>query len=373
MVYLTYNDQPSGIYFSQVTDVCNYITSELKVEVRLVALISIRGFSENKKKIRARLPSAIVIPMIPKHKNWKLNTVLVRMALRFIGEKKKIMGRGVFATSIALRLKSLSIVENVVFDGRGAYAAEFSEYLNKIVDIKDDVFQLEKNAVLTSDMRLAVSRKLVDYWRESFGYPASNHVIIPCTLSSKVKPTKSFSSTSLRQRFGYNETDIILVYAGSNAEWQSKEILDAFMLEQLTVNTRVKVLLLSRFDLEAFKSYKAFPDRINQKWVSPGEVEGLLSLSDYGLLIRNNSITNKVASPTKFAEYLQAGLKVIISDEVGDFPEFVRTYDAGYIYKNGEPLVLESIELSEKTRMSMLAAGHFNKTTFREEYKQLVS
>ena len=56
MIYLTYNDLPSGIYYSQVTDVVNYLNSiQTKEKVRLVAFISIRGFFTNRKKIKDKL------------------------------------------------------------------------------------------------------------------------------------------------------------------------------------------------------------------------------------------------------------------------------------------------------------------------------
>ena len=54
-----------------------------------------------------------------------------------------------------------------------------------------------------------------------------------------------------------------------------------------------------------------------------------LSAADFGLLLRENNIVNNVASPTKFAEYLMAGLPVIISNGIGDFSYFVRFKNVG--------------------------------------------
>jgi glycosyltransferase involved in cell wall biosynthesis len=57
-------------------------------------------------------------------------------------------------------------------------------------------------------------------------------------------------------------------------------------------------------------------------------------MADYGILIRPNSITNSVASPVKFAEYLASGLQVLISDGIGDFSEFVVREKIGYLINN---------------------------------------
>jgi hypothetical protein len=78
-------------------------------------------------------------------------------------------------------------------------------------------------------------------------------------------------------------------------------------------------------------------------------VKDYLSISDYGILIREYSVTNKVASPTKFAEYLNAGLKVIISPEIGDFSAMVDKYNLGYVYhENNDMLDLKKVSNPEK-------------------------
>ena len=46
ILYLTYNDQPSGVYWSQVCDVVAYLNSLGGEEERLVALVSARRLGE---------------------------------------------------------------------------------------------------------------------------------------------------------------------------------------------------------------------------------------------------------------------------------------------------------------------------------------
>ena len=46
-----------------------------------------------------------------------------------------------------------------------------------------------------------------------------------------------------------------------------------------------------------------------------------LDACDYGFCIRNSSIVNKVASPTKVLEYVARNVKPILSEYVGDFSE----------------------------------------------------
>ena len=53
ILYITYNDQPSGVYWSQVTDVVDHLNSLGGDQVRLVALVSMRGYRRSYRAIKA--------------------------------------------------------------------------------------------------------------------------------------------------------------------------------------------------------------------------------------------------------------------------------------------------------------------------------
>ena len=64
--YLTYGDPPSGVYFSQVLDVCRYLTVLApQTRVQVISLLSPRLYRSGRKKIKARYPDAIVWPAMP--------------------------------------------------------------------------------------------------------------------------------------------------------------------------------------------------------------------------------------------------------------------------------------------------------------------
>src|SRR5690606_35527533 len=125
--YLTYNDALSGIFRSQVIDVVDFLNKEFKASVRLVVFASIRNFRSEKSKIKSFLPNAIIIPMFPKVKNWKWNIFTLKI-LCFLYRPEKIIGRSVLATMMALDVKKVNKKLKVVYDGRGAIAAEWKEY-----------------------------------------------------------------------------------------------------------------------------------------------------------------------------------------------------------------------------------------------------
>src|ERR1017187_4086851 len=216
MIYLTFNDPPSGIYTSQVIDVVRFLNVNFNIKVRLVAFISIRNFFRNRNKIKKECPSAIIIPMVPLLRNWEWNKWLFFLFC-FFYRPETIIARSIFAADIALEARRFKLTKKVCYDGRGAINAECYEY-----NVLDDIFLLSKidivesKSVMKSDYRIAVSNHLIDYWKKEYGY---NYLqdecgVIPCTLSSDYIFHEFCSEEiyAIRKELGFDSGDIILVY-----------------------------------------------------------------------------------------------------------------------------------------------------------------
>lgn len=371
MIYLTYNDPPSGIYSGQVIDVCNYLNENFNADIRLVALISLRKFRTQRRKIKNELPSAVVLPMFPGVGNWKLNYFLLYLVVLFLG-KQSVIARGPFAAGLALVLKKSKMVQRVCFDARGSYEAEFNEYqVAGKSDVNKQIGAIEENAILNADLRIAVSNKLVDHWQERFGYKGTDHVVIPCTLNSKTFTESPMQGA--RASFGFTRDDIVFVYSGSSAGWQSLQLADDFLSEQMKKNSNVKVLFLTDRLPENMKVVKEHPDRVQVKWLQIDKMAEALSCCDYGLLIREDSVTNRVSSPVKFAEYLAAGLQMIISDTIGDYPGFVKQHACGYVLdRSGMMPELANVPAGRKNGNREIALKYFSKSSYQNEYANVL-
>ena len=196
--YLTYNDLPSGIFSSQVIDVVKFFNSELNVKTKLISFISLRNYLNNRKKIKNQLPESIVLPMFPGVHRWRLNIFLLTL-ISLIKKPDVIIGRSVLATQLALILRNNNRTKKVIYDGRGAITEEWKEYqVVKNAKLLERIFDLEKEAVLSSDFQIAVSKQLVNYWKREFNYEKINHVIIPCTLN-KVYENVIISPDKIKQ------------------------------------------------------------------------------------------------------------------------------------------------------------------------------
>lgn len=373
MIYLTFNDLPSGIYKSQVIDVCTYLNTLSVNKTRLVSFISIRGFFKNRKKIKQSYPHSIILPMFPKLKNWRINIFLLGLVIALTGEEK-VMARGPFACALANKLKQEGKLKKVIFDARGAYYAEFSEYLfPNDFDFIAEVESIERDCVIESDYRLAVSRKLVEYWQDQFNYHGHDFTIIPCTISDDFE-TILITPEKIQQariNLGFSETDVVLVYSGSSAGWQSFDLVDSWLHKLMGQQPNVKLLLLARDFPSDSEVIQVFPDRVIKKWVAAAEVPAFLMACDYGLLIRESSGTNKVASPVKLAEYLSCGLKVIVSEEIGDYSQLIIENDFGFHYKNWQNEILLRPELNTRMSISRFAIDNLSKSKFNSQYESI--
>jgi hypothetical protein len=383
MLYITLLDQfHPGIYSSQVLDVCDYLNEKHKVKIRVVAFLSVKELlrTDAKKQLKKIAPSAIVFPSMPGLKNFEWTAIFLFFICLFTGEKVAIC-RNVFCTKMALRVKKIGLLKKVVMDGRSAMAAEIEEYDVFPVDyLRKNVRKWEKLAVNNSDFRISVSEKLVSYWKDEYDYKSNEHVVIPCTLD-----TKHFSETKflikneqkqLREDLGFSVTDIVAVYSGSNAPWQSFKLLSDNLSQMFDLDPNFKVLFLSKDNEELKALQQKHKGRIVVKWLDHKDVLSYLRCCDYGILLRERSNTNKVASPVKFAEYLYSGLKVLISEDLGDFSAFVVHHNCGSVINlnNKDFKKLGSVSVNEKEHCFELACKYFKKESDVNDasYKRLI-
>ena len=377
--YLTYNDLPSGIFSSQVIDVVKFFNSELNVKTKLISFISLRNYLNNRKKIKNQLPESIVLPMFPGVHRWRLNIFLLTL-ISLIKKPDVIIGRSVLATQLALILRNNNRTKKVIYDGRGAITEEWKEYqVVKNAELLERIFDLEKEAVLSSDFQIAVSRQIVNYWKREFNYEKINHVIIPCTLN-KVYENVIISLDKIKQSrhlVGLNNEDIAFIYSGSVAGWQSFNLLYDFIKPLLLINKKIKLIFLAEKENNINKIEQEFKGKVFCFHVKPNEVPEYLLAADYGLLIRENTVTNQVASPVKFAEYLSCGLPVIISEQLGDYSDFVAKNDCGYIIKDNDQRLsnIKKVSLEDKEKCFNLAKNYFSKDADGnfESYKKLIN
>ena len=372
ILYVTYNDQPSGVYWSQVTDVVDHLGTLGKERVQLVALVSLRGYFRSRMAIRKRHPGALVLPMVPRAHNWRVNWIWLWLLCRY-HRPSGIIGRGIFATALGLRMRDRGLVDQVCFDARAAYGAEWQEY--RVVDndrLIAECVELEREVVARADLRMAVSHALVQHWKDTMDYQAQRHLVIPCTLGRSVEHWPQQPAASLRAELHWAPEDTVLVYSGTSVGWQSLELAEQVVRPWLAMDHAHRMLFLSPDHVVIDRLRTAFPGQVARRWVPHQRVRSLLQECDIGLLLREARITNRVASPTKFAEYLSAGLAVAISADVGDFSSMVRERKLGQVVDGDQGLQLTKPDSAARERLASMAREQFTKESYDAQYRTIL-
>lgn len=374
MIYLTHGNQSHGVYTSYVLANCAYLQDEFKTPVRVLALISLRGFLSVRKVRKQLYPNSIHIPLFPGFHRWSINFWTLLLLWPFIGDRK-VMALSPIAANLALRLKKWGLVHTVIYDGEGATSAEWEEF--DVVEhkgLKKSIFALERKAVLESDFRRAVSEKMLGYWKRKFGYTGNQHVVIPCLLNevflSPIQP-KSYKEVFQEDR----DDQVVFVYAGSTAQWQSFDLLESVMEKLLATHRHFRLLVLASIKKEDCQIFQQFPQQVRIAFVPFDQVPAYMAMADYGLLLRHPSVTNEVAAPTKFAEYLSCGLPVLISPGIGDYPDFVESHQAGKVIaqENGAKLPdFIPVPADQKEKMRHLALKYFERSHYRDSFARII-
>jgi glycosyltransferase involved in cell wall biosynthesis len=249
--------------------------------------------------------------------------------------------RGPEATHLALRARKGWPGMRVVFDMRGLAHAEYLYELG--LGDPDPVpaaeaahsrrlFEQEKRAAQEADALICVSEAMERYVRDEFKIPRERITVIPCGVqTSGTDPAEA--RDQVRAQLGVADR-FVIAFCGSSHRWQLPE------------RSARLVKLIQRLDPTAhYLVLTPVPDRMKRVLEHEGivasdatiicvphsDVARYLAAADVGLLLRERSLVNQVASPVKFAEFLASGTPVILSEGIGDYSELAARQGVGVV------------------------------------------
>lgn len=289
-------------------------------------------------------------PAVHHHLNWvglevayfALQGLLLADTVSSIrrGEPIIVHARG-DAIELALRLKRWHSSFRVVADIRGDAIAEYEYEMQRrgfalesdtvrrgvtLLEAKERRFVREADSVQC--ISLALRRRL----EEATGVQPGKVRVVPCLADERLFRFDAAERVRRREELGLAESTV-LVYSGSLLSWQNggamlklferlRDRLPALHLLLLTPDRQAASELLGRCGM-------AEGDGVTVRSAGHAEVGGYLSAADLGLLLRDPHPLNRVASPTKFAEYALCGLPVLASRGIGDLDEIIRSHGLG--------------------------------------------
>lgn len=192
-----------------------------------------------------------------------------------------------------------------------------------------------------------VSDALKKYFIETYHSDPEKFVSYPCLSSSEKFYYSEKLRNSTRKELGFEDNHNVYVYSGGIVN--SYHIPEAFLkiFERFSMqddNARLLIIAKQKTKemLAVIDGNDIIKDKVIIKEAVPNkDVVKYLNAADFGFLIRDNSIVNNVASPSKYAEYILCGLPTIISESLHDWADYCKKHNAGYILSNNDLLNLD--------------------------------
>jgi glycosyltransferase involved in cell wall biosynthesis len=302
-----------------------------------------------------------------------LNTVLIWWRLRTMNGEQSID----FIHARADHCACLCLLQNgfsnrpVVWDCRGDSRTELASILSRALPKKLSMarhyFMLRQALILKVCTGLAESAIFVsEKLRDQFPKFKGRHVaVIPCSVSDDLFFDDPSLRKAQRSKWGVAEADIVVLYAGGVAAYQGFDRLAAFFRKHVEA-PGVKIRLVTP-DPEAAKTLFPTPlrDQIAFQSAKFHEMNGIYNGADIGVMLRDPSAINSVASPTKFGEYCMAGLPVVSNDTVDQVAQ--QTREIGNHISVDAPK-LSQVGGRDRTLISQKARSFFGRLVCNRKY-----
>jgi len=237
----------------------------------------------------------------------------------------------------------------VIYDNRGLYIDEliFRNALSK-GSIKEKIFRtIEKVIMIKCDQMVVVSNAFKSYIVEQWGDRNKNISIKTKTIPNRTQLI--FNDSDIVSRQTLMEDRTTCVYTGSSASWQGADNfykVFSIILDRIPT-TYFKILT---YEPEAFLNHPPenikLAERLIVDKIKFSDVKTELINATFGILLRKPDIVSRVSAPIKFAEYLAAGLPVILREGIGDTEQIIKKYNVGVIIKKNNYVTAVS-ELKE--------------------------
>lgn len=245
--------------------------------------------------------------------------------------------------------------------------------------------RLQRFVIGRARTTVCVSEAHRDFLRTKYGLTRST-TVIPCCVGGRSEKADACPS-ELATRIGLcDKKGIWLFFSGSPFEWQLFDRMGEFFesLSRARPDCHFLLLISDRNSIpmirREFSGFNAKGVQLDS--VPHDQLMGLASKADIALLFREDVPLNNIASPTKFAEYLLAGLPVLLTPNIGDYSELVnrehlgKTVDLARISESSYVSAVVGEVLSDpevKRRCSEYVLAHLTWESYRDElYKAFV-
>lgn len=192
-----------------------------------------------------------------------------------------------------------------------------------------------KNNFRLVDGCFVVTNSLERYLRERYEIRSETMFFkVPCATSTDIISDTEYKKNREIYRAKYNigNDELIFIYSGGISSWQCvNETIDLYEKIAAGLDRESRMLIFSH-NIDSIRNKIIGDKRIITDSYLPEELSKALCAGDFAFLLRKDCLTNNVAFPNKFLEYVQSGMKIITTPYVYEIRDQVQENELGYIY-----------------------------------------
>lgn len=231
--------------------------------------------------------------------------------------------------------------KRIILDVHGVVPEELAFYGKKMLSKIFSFF--ERRLIKKLSKIVFVNNSMKSYYNQKYGetIKLKQQLVYPIFSYNVFAQKMTFQEEmTFKKEIGIDKKDIVFIYSGNLQKWQNFDAILA-SISLLNRENNKFIILTNDFDLAQKKlsdkiGGEFLRSKIILKTVSPLELYRYYQISNYGFILRDNHVLNKVSMPTKLIEYLFYGIIPIVDYvNLGDFERL------GYEYISKTELSLD--------------------------------
>lgn len=213
---------------------------------------------------------------------------------------------------------------------------------------------IEKIAIARANHLIYVTNSMKEHFGTKYKLEPNDKRDIVLGVVSKIDAEESNNKSI---DLGFAKEDVVFIYSGGIQKWQNIHL----MLETIKAltNVRYKFLFLTGSPdyMKSLIDVYNLTERITVLSVHPNELATYYLRANYGFVLRDDNVVNRVSNPTKLSEYLAFGIMpIVLSEHIGDYNKM------GY----------EFIEYNNLNNEMLPVKSEKNKGVYANYYKSLL-
>ena len=308
-------------------NICRDVSSKLSSKVIEVEFYSIGNYGKSKRNKNILLTESVTkkyrFPQIPFESKSSffdvLNSIWKSFVILILTLKYKpiaLLGEYSISSDCLWFFHKNKRKVKIIIDMHGSVPEE-REYCNSSISSSyiERLTKKEKCSCYIADYVICQSNKMKEHIISKYGAKPDKIFVYNCGVDTTIFKYSAQQRTIIRKELDIEPDCLVFVYSGGSSLWQKVPEMFSLFNEyhQSDPNSFFLILSKDKNEFEAqLSNYHNIKDFVRVLSLEFKQVPNYLCAADAGFLLRDDVVLNRVASPTKLAEYMACGLMVVV-------------------------------------------------------------